>query len=47
MPLWARAISANGNRIAYPYVFEVRPGYLWITSMQGGIRAGIRVEDFR
>jgi hypothetical protein len=37
----------NANRIAYPYVFEVQPGYLWITSMQGNLRAGIRVEDFR
>ena len=37
----------NANRIAYPYVFEAQPGYLWITSMQGSLRTGIRVNDFR
>lgn len=35
----------NANRVAYPYVFEVRPGYLWVTSMQGELRCGVAVQD--
>lgn len=35
----------NANRVAYPYVFEARPGYLWVTSMQGGLRCGVSVRD--
>ena len=32
--------------IAYPYLFESRPGELWITTMQGGLRVKIREKDF-
>jgi hypothetical protein len=32
--------------IAYPYLFEVQPGVLWITTMQGGLRVVLREKDF-
>ena len=32
--------------IAYPYVFEHKPGELWITTMQGGLRGRIQESDF-
>jgi sialidase-1 len=32
--------------VAYPYVFEISPGKLWITTMQGGLRVQIRESDF-
>jgi len=34
------------RRISYPYVFENMPGELWITTMQGGLRVKLKVEDF-
>jgi hypothetical protein len=34
------------GRIAYPYLFEVHPGELWITTMQGGLRARFHEKDF-
>jgi len=35
----------NGNRVAYPYIFEQRPGYVWVTSMQGNLRCGVRIDE--
>jgi hypothetical protein len=35
----------NGNRVAYPYLFEPKPGYVWITSMQGNLRCGLSLAD--
>ncbi len=32
-------------RQSYPYVFEPRPGELWITTMQGGLRMKINTAD--
>ena len=32
-------------RQSYPYVFERRPGELWITTMQGGLRMKINTAD--
>ena len=32
--------------LAYPYVFEVEPGRLWITTMQGGVRVELEEADF-
>jgi acyl-CoA thioesterase-1 len=32
--------------IAYPYVFEVAPGRLWISTMQGRLSAALDEEDF-
>jgi acyl-CoA thioesterase-1 len=47
----ARNIVAAGVResntwIAYPYLFEPTPGRLWISTMQGGLRAELREADF-
>lgn len=35
-----------GASLAYPYVFEAKPGRLWVTTMQGGIRLQLDEEDF-
>jgi hypothetical protein len=44
---WTKpAIIARGKRIAYPYVFERAPGVLWVTSMQGELRATLNEADF-
>jgi hypothetical protein len=32
--------------VAYPYLFETSPSELWITTMQGGLRARLKVPDF-
>ncbi len=32
--------------LAYPYLFEARPGELWITTMQGGLRVKLHERDF-
>ncbi|WP_417381640.1 sialidase family protein [Gimesia sp.] len=34
------------NRVSYPYVTEVTPGELWITTMQGPVRLSLKEEDF-
>ncbi|MEQ9407966.1 MAG: exo-alpha-sialidase [Fuerstiella sp.] len=39
-------VAANyqpGGRVSYPYLYEHRPGELWITTMQGGLRMKINV----
>lgn len=43
-----RDTKATGSArwVAYPYVFEASPGELWITTMQGGLRARINEADF-
>ncbi len=33
------------NRTSYPYLYERRPGELWITTMQGGIRLKIAATE--
>jgi len=38
--------SKKSRWIAYPYVFEQQPGELWITTMQGNLRARLRERDF-
>jgi len=40
--------ARGGGRswVAYPYLFEHRPGELWLTTMQGGVRARFRERDF-
>jgi sialidase-1 len=35
-----------GGRVSYPYVLERRPGELWITTMQGGLRCKLNEADF-
>lgn len=36
----------KGSRLSYPHVFEVAPGKLWVTTMQGLFRAELLEEDF-
>ncbi len=36
----------SGTWLAYPYMFEIEPGRLWITTMQGGVRHELREADF-
>ena len=41
-------VAANyvpGGRVSYPYLYERKPGELWITTMQGGLRMKINVAD--
>ena len=41
-------VAANysqGGRAAYPYIYERKPGELWITTMYGDVRAKINVAD--
>ncbi|MEW6355145.1 MAG: sialidase family protein [Planctomycetota bacterium] len=35
-----------GKRQSYPYVFERRPGEMWITTMQGKVRIKLSESDF-
>lgn len=32
--------------VSYPYLFEPQPGIIWLTTMQGGLRAKFKVSDF-
>ena len=36
----------KGESLAYPYVFEHRPGVVWLTTMQGGVRIELNEADF-
>ena len=38
--------KASDRWLAYPYVFEYKPGELWITTMQGGLRVEIQESEF-
>lgn len=42
------ATAPEGKRrdVSYPYLFEVRPGEFWLTSMRGGLRAAFKEVDF-
>jgi hypothetical protein len=47
---WSKpvVIAANytpGGRVSYPYLYEPKPGELWITTMQGGLRMKIAAAD--
>ena len=44
-PVIVAANYAPGGRVSYPYLFEHRPGELWITTMQGGLRLKICLAD--
>ncbi len=35
-----------GKWLAYPYVFEVEPGQIWLTTMQGDVRVEFNEADF-
>lgn len=41
-----RTVNPPLRRISYPYVFEINPGELWITTMQGGLRVKLKEADF-
>ncbi len=46
---WTEPVVIARNRkgrIAYPYVFEARPGEVWLTTMQGGLRVRLHEKDF-
>jgi hypothetical protein len=46
---WTDPVVIARNKkgwIAYPYLFEARPGERWITTMQGGLRVRLHEEDF-
>lgn len=46
---WTEPVVIARNEkgwIAYPYLFEFRPGELWVTTMQGGLRVRIHEKDF-
>ena len=44
-PVIVAANYAGGSRVSYPYLYERKPGELWITTMQGGLRMKINTED--
>ena len=44
-PVVVAASYGPRNRVSYPYLFEPRAGELWITTMQGGLRMSIAIDD--
>ena len=42
----AMIASLPGKSLSYPYLFEAEPGRLWVTTMQGGLRAELLESDF-
>lgn len=44
-PVIVAANYAPGGRVSYPYFYERKPGELWITTMQGGLRMKINTAD--
>lgn len=44
-PVVVAASYGTGSRVSYPYLYERRPGELWITSMQGGLRMRLNLAD--
>lgn len=44
-PVIVAANYGAGGRVSYPYLYERRPGELWITTMQGGLRMKINIAD--
>ena len=45
-PLPEGAKDGSAHWVSYPYVFEVSPGRLWISTMQGGLSAQLNEADF-
>lgn len=43
-PVVVAANYGGGGRVSYPYLYERRPGELWITTMQGGLRMKIALD---
>ncbi|MEO6741203.1 MAG: GDSL-type esterase/lipase family protein [Chthoniobacteraceae bacterium] len=44
-PVIVAADYAPGGRVSYPYLYERKPGELWITTMQGGLRMRLHTAD--
>lgn len=44
-PVIVAANYGAGGRVSYPYLYERRPGELWITTMQGGLRMKVNIAD--
>ena len=44
-PVIVAANYAPAGRVSYPYLYERRPGELWITTMQGGLRMKVNTAD--
>ena len=42
-PVIVAANYTPGGRVSYPYLHERKPGELWITTMQGGLRMKVNV----
>lgn len=40
------SVKGSQRWVSYPYVFEKEPGFIWVTTMQGGLRVMIREKDF-
>lgn len=44
-PKVVAATYGSGGRVSYPYLYERKPGQLWITTMQGGLRMKLNLAD--
>lgn len=44
-PIIVAANYAPAGRVSYPYLYERKPGELWITTMQGGLRMKVNTAD--
>ncbi|MDA3924073.1 MAG: exo-alpha-sialidase [Kiritimatiellae bacterium] len=44
-PVVIAAHYGKRQRVSYPYLYEHKPGELWITTMQGGLRMKINTAD--
>ncbi len=44
-PVIVAANYVTGARLSYPYLYERKPGELWITTMQGGLRMKVNAAD--
>lgn len=44
-PTVVAANYAPGARVSYPYLYERKPGELWITTMQGGLRMKLDLAE--
>ncbi len=44
-PIVVAANYGPRNRVSYPYLYEAKPGLLWITTMQGNLRMSLAVND--
>ncbi len=44
-PVIVAANYLRGGRVSYPYLYERKPGELWITTMQGGLRMKVNANE--